>query len=171
MRIKSRTQYVYFHVRANINWSSNNNAFQSNDEWNLKLRGPLLRSFSMLLRSSFADTCKRFCRSCSLFLADRVVTSVLSNKINISPITGPRFPELSRNLRFADYVTITQDGGKVVRLTHRPLLPPGINPGSHFCWRLSRPQGHSAIGRIMSMKNSNNIWNRTRDLPICNTTL
>jgi hypothetical protein len=32
---------------------------------------------------------------------------------------------------------------------------------------LSQPQGHSAIGRIMSMKNSNDtIWNRTSDLPI-----
>ena len=33
---------------------------------------------------------------------------------------------------------------------------------------MSRPQGHSVIGRIMSVKNSNDtIWNRTRDLPIC----
>jgi hypothetical protein len=37
---------------------------------------------------------------------------------------------------------------------------------NHFCSRLSRPQGHSAAGRIMSMKNSHDtIWNRTRDLP------
>jgi hypothetical protein len=34
--------------------------------------------------------------------------------------------------------------------------------------RLSRPQGHSATGRIMSLKNSNDtIGNRTRDLPVC----
>ena len=34
--------------------------------------------------------------------------------------------------------------------------------------RLSQPQGHSAAGRIMSMKNSNEtIGNRTRDLPTC----
>jgi len=33
---------------------------------------------------------------------------------------------------------------------------------------LSQPQGHSAGGRIMSMKNSNGkIGNRTRDLPTC----
>ena len=32
---------------------------------------------------------------------------------------------------------------------------------------LSRPQGHSATGRIMSLKNSNDtIGNRTRDLPV-----
>ena len=47
----------------------------------------------------------------------------------------------------------------VVSLTHRPPLHPGNTPGTHFCQRLSRPQGHSAIGRIMSMKNSNDtIW-------------
>ena len=26
-----------------------------------------------------------------------------------------------------------QDGGKVVSLTHRPLLPPENTPGTHFC--------------------------------------
>jgi len=65
---------------------------------------------------------------------------------------------------------MAQDGGKVVSLTHRELLPPGNTPGTHFCYRLSRTQGHSAIGRIMSMKNSNDtIWNRTSNLPICST--
>jgi len=38
---------------------------------------------------------------------------------------------------------------------HRPPLPPGNIPGTHFCYRLSRPQGHCAVGRIV-------IWNRTR---------
>ena len=52
---------------------------------------------------------------------------------------------------------------------HHPPLPPKWNiPGIHFCYRLSRSQGHSAAGRIMSMKNSNDIiGNRTRDLPAC----
>ena len=71
----------------------------------------------------------------------------------MSSITGPRCPEGSRKLRFLDYVTMAQDGGKVVSLTHCPYLPPENTPGTHFCYRLSRPQGHSAIGRIMSMKN------------------
>ena len=44
----------------------------------------------------------------------------------ISPITGPRCPEGSRKLRFLDYMTMAQDGGKVVSLMYRPLLPPGI---------------------------------------------
>ena len=77
-------------------------------------------------------------------------------------------PEGSRKLRFPDFMTTAQDGGKVVSLTHRPPLTPGNTPGTHFCWRLSRPQGHSATGRIMSLKNSNDtVGNRTRDLPVC----
>ena len=38
----------------------------------------------------------------------------------------------SRKLRFPDFVTTAQDGGKVVSLTHRPPLPPGNTPGTHF---------------------------------------
>ena len=64
---------------------------------------------------------------------------------------------------------------KVVRLsalcTGR-LYPPGNIPGIHFCWRLSQPQGHSAAGRIMSMKNYNDtIGNRTRDLLACSVVM
>ena len=33
-------------------------------------------------------------------------------------------PEGSRKLRFPDFMTTVQDGGKVVSLTHRPPLPP-----------------------------------------------
>ena len=33
-------------------------------------------------------------------------------------------PEGSRKLRFPDFMTTAQDGGKVVSLTHRPSLPP-----------------------------------------------
>ena len=42
-------------------------------------------------------------------------------------------PEGSRKLRFPDYMTTAQDGGKVVGPTHRPPLPPGNTPGTHFC--------------------------------------
>jgi len=42
-------------------------------------------------------------------------------------------PEGSRKLSFQDYVTTALDGGKVVSLTHRPPLPPGNAPGTHFC--------------------------------------
>jgi len=37
-------------------------------------------------------------------------------------------PEGSRKLLFPDYMTTAEDGG-----THRPHLPPGNAPGTHFC--------------------------------------
>jgi hypothetical protein len=41
------------------------------------------------------------------------------------------------------------DGGKVVSPTRRPLfIPMKKVPCTHFGWRLSRPQGHSAAGRF-----------------------
>jgi hypothetical protein len=45
-------------------------------------------------------------------------------------------------------------------------LPPRKIPDTYFCWRLSRPQGHNAAGRIRSIEKSNDlIGNRTPDLP------
>ena len=41
-------------------------------------------------------------------------------------------PEGSRKLRFPNFMT-AQDGGKVVSLKHRPPLPAGNAPGTHFC--------------------------------------
>jgi hypothetical protein len=41
-------------------------------------------------------------------------------------------------------------------------------PGTHFCLRLSRPQSHSAVGRIRSIEKYNDfIGIRTRDHPVC----
>ena len=80
---------------------------------------------------------------------------VPNNKMCISkgkgkavPLQAWSGPEGSRKLRFPDFMTTAQDGGKVVSLTHRPPLPPGNTPGTHLCQRLSRPQGHSATGSI-----------------------
>jgi len=47
-----------------------------------------------------------------------------------------------------------------------------LYPARKYSWYLFlleavSPQGHSVAGRIMSMKNSSDIWNRTRDLPAC----
>ena len=68
------------------------------------------------------------------------------------PLQAWSGPQGSRKLSFSDFMTTAQDGGKFVSLTHRPPLPPGNAPGNHFCYRLSRLQGHSAIGRILSQK-------------------
>jgi hypothetical protein len=43
----------------------------------------------------------------------------------------------------------TNKSSKVVSLMHRPPLPRGNIPRTYFYWRLSRPQGHSAAGRII----------------------
>ena len=42
-------------------------------------------------------------------------------------------PEGSRKLRFPDFMTTAQGGGKFVSHKNRPHLPPGNSPGSHFC--------------------------------------
>jgi len=49
------------------------------------------------------------------------------------PLQAWSGPEGSRKLKFPDFMTTAQDGGKVVSLTHRPPLPPGNAPGTHFC--------------------------------------
>jgi len=45
-----------------------------------------------------------------------------------APLQAWSGPEGSRKLRFPDFMTTAQDGGKVVS-----LLPPGNAPGTHFC--------------------------------------
>jgi hypothetical protein len=75
------------------------------------------------------------------------------------PLQAWSGPEVSRKLRFPDLLKTAQYGGKVASLTHLPHLPPGNTPGTHFCYRLSRPHGHSAAGRFMSTEKSNDtIW-------------
>jgi len=49
------------------------------------------------------------------------------------PLQAWNGPEGSRKLRFPDFMTTAQDGGKVVSLTHLPHLPPGNTPGTLFC--------------------------------------
>ena len=49
------------------------------------------------------------------------------------PLQAWSSPEGSRKLRFPDFMTKTQGGGKVVSLTHRRHLPPGNPAGIHFC--------------------------------------
>ena len=49
------------------------------------------------------------------------------------PLQAWSDPDGSRKLRFIDFMTTAQDGGKVVSLKHRPPLPPGNTPGTYFC--------------------------------------
>jgi len=68
-------------------------------------------------------------RSCKLKQRWNLAT-VQSKAVPLQAWSGP---EGSRKLRFPDFMTTAQNGGKVVSLTHRPPLPPGNTPGTHFC--------------------------------------
>jgi hypothetical protein len=58
--------------------------------------------------------------------------SKIKKKSKAVPLQAWSGPEGSRKLRFPDFMTTAQDGGKLVSLTHRPPLPPGNTPGTHF---------------------------------------
>ena len=57
----------------------------------------------------------------------------LTSKGKAVPLQAWSFPEGSRKLRFPYFVTTAQDACEVVSLMHRPFLPPGNDPGIHFC--------------------------------------
>jgi hypothetical protein len=57
--------------------------------------------------------------------------NVIKGKGKAVPLQAWSGPEVSTKLRFPDFMT-TRDCGKVVSLTHRPPLPPGNTPGTHF---------------------------------------
>ena len=61
--------------------------------------------------------------SLNLYIA--VVIIAVLGKGKAVPLQAWSGPEGSRMLRFPDFMTTAQDGGKVVSLTHRP--------GTHFC--------------------------------------
>jgi len=93
----------------------------------------------------------------------------MNKKGKAVPLQAWSGPEGSRKLRFPDFMTMEQDGGKPVSLTHRPLYPQEIHLVliSVRGWvdprAIVRPER-----RITSLKNSNDtIGNRTRDLPVC----
>ena len=62
-----------------------------------------------------------------------ILSKKKNNKIKSVPLQAWSGPEGSKKLRFPDFMTTAQEDGKVVSLTHRPHLPPGNPPGTHFC--------------------------------------
>ena len=67
------------------------------------------------------------------FLKKQIVTNAGKGKSKAVPLQAWSGPEGSRKLRFPDFMTTAQDGGKVFSLMHQPPLPPGNTPGTHFC--------------------------------------
>jgi hypothetical protein len=61
------------------------------------------------------------------------VHAMNKGKGKADPLQAWSGPEGSRKLRFPDFMKTAQDGGKVVSITHRPHLPQGNTPGTHFC--------------------------------------
>ena len=89
-------------------------------------------------------------------------------KCKAIPLQAWRDPEDSRRMRLSDFKTIGTRRWQGCQPYARPPLPPRNISRNHFCYRLSRPKGHSAAGRFMSMTNSNDtIGNRTLDLLTC----
>ena len=62
-----------------------------------------------------------------------IQVDIYKGKGKAVPLQAWSGPEGSRRLMFPAYMTTAQDGGKVVSPTHRPPLPPGNAPGTHFC--------------------------------------
>jgi len=83
-------------------------------------------------------TSTKFCKNTVVSPEDGPISTPNTQRlININikavPLQAWTGPEGSRKLRFPDFVTTAQDGGKVVSPMHRPPLPPGNAPGTNFC--------------------------------------
>jgi len=65
------------------------------------------------------------------YTLDREATG--TGKGKAIPLQAWRGPKVSRRLRLPDFKKSAYEGGKVVSPTHRPPLPPGNIPGTHFC--------------------------------------
>jgi hypothetical protein len=81
----------------------------------------------------------------------------LDRPLGFDEVEAPRFP-YNRHMKAV----------RLSALRTGRLYPPENIPGTHFCYSLSRPHGHSVTKRIMSMKDSNDtIGNQNRNLPVC----
>ena len=136
---------------------TNNNIFmygQCTYRWKGKPNIIIIHILFYFWPKSKACTCVCVYDIC-IYVWTYMCVQVCKGKGKSVPLQAWSGPEGSRKLRFPDFMTTAQEGCKVVSLTHLPHLTPGNPPGTRFCQRLSRPQGHGEIGRNMSMKNSN----------------
>ena len=86
------------------------------------------------------------------------------------PSHARRCPEGSRKLRFPDFVTTAQDGGRLSALRTAAFTPRKYSWYSFLLEAESTPEPLCDRKDFMSMKDSNDTsWDRTSDLPICST--
>ena len=79
-------------------------------------------------------------------------------QIKAVPLQAWSGPEGSRKLRFPDFMTTAEVGGKVVSLTHRPPLSPRKCSWYSFLLEAESTPGPWCDRKdFMSMKNSNDI--------------
>ena len=96
-------------------------------------------------------------------------SSMVKKKLQnvLSKARGCTGPEISRSLGSKKWRLTAHEGDKFVSPMHPPPPPPppeGNIPGTHFCYRLSRPQ-------VYGKENSNDtIGNRNPDLRVCSAT-
>ena len=96
-------------------------------------------------------------------LGHRAISEVKVKESRNRPGVAQRVPG---GLGSQIFMTSAHEGGEVGSLTHRPPLPQGGLPGTHFHEGLSRPQGHGAVGRkYVTEKSSDTNGNRSRGRP------
>jgi hypothetical protein len=62
------------------------------------------------------------------------------------PVTGHGGPKICESSRFPHFLDNRLTGGsESISLMRRPHFTPRKNPGTHFCYTLSRPQDHNAL--------------------------
>ena len=122
--------------------------------------------YSLLFRWTYTVISVRY----SLNLYTYVVENAESWKGKAVPLQARRSPEDSRKLRFPDFVTTAQDGGRLSALPTGRLYPQEMLLVL-ICvrgWVYPRAIVRSE-GLYVNEKSNDTSWNRTSDLPICST--
>jgi hypothetical protein len=108
------------------------------DSWHhrvfdLKMKPGHVNRTGFMVPSSLPTRVTDVRKICSLGSSDKNTTRAARSYKQSSPVRGLEWPGGFQKLRFPDFMTTAQDGGKAVSFTHRPPLPPGNTPGTHFC--------------------------------------
>ena len=126
---------------GNLNFLEPSGPLQACNGTDLSLRVPVTIIFVLEISYYFRQNVYNVCLSVVGYsilkyssLRERcAVTYACKGEGKTVPLQDWSGPEGSRKLRFPDFMTTAQEVGKVVSLTHRPHLPPGNPPGTHFC--------------------------------------